>query len=97
MLRTLTLLLTSVSMIASAGSETSVPPRSGYDTRPAFLEKGAGIDGYLLESLGVTRSKLSTTSALACCKVCKIGKACGDTCISRSKTCHVGQGCACDG
>lgn len=33
----------------------------------------------------------------ACCKVCRTGKACGDSCISRDKTCHVGGGCACNG
>lgn len=32
-----------------------------------------------------------------CCKVCTTGKACGDTCIQRSDTCHVGSGCACNG
>ena len=32
----------------------------------------------------------------ACCKRCSKGKACGDSCISRSKSCHKGQGCACD-
>ena len=32
-----------------------------------------------------------------CCKICTIGKACGDTCISKEKECHVGPGCACDG
>jgi hypothetical protein len=32
-----------------------------------------------------------------CCKVCKKGKACGDSCISRDKECHKGPGCACDG
>ena len=32
-----------------------------------------------------------------CCKVCSAGKACGNTCISRSKNCHVGPGCACNG
>lgn len=32
-----------------------------------------------------------------CCKICTKGKACGDTCIARSKTCHKGPGCACDG
>ncbi|PFG63273.1 hypothetical protein AXZ77_1878 [Thioclava sp. ES.031] len=32
----------------------------------------------------------------ACCKHCSKGKACGDSCISRSKTCHRGPGCACD-
>lgn len=32
-----------------------------------------------------------------CCKVCKKGKACGDSCIAREKQCHQGPGCACDG
>lgn len=32
-----------------------------------------------------------------CCKVCSKGKACGDSCIARDKTCHKGKGCACDG
>jgi hypothetical protein len=33
----------------------------------------------------------------ACCKVCHKGKACGDSCIAREKTCHQPPGCACDG
>ncbi len=32
-----------------------------------------------------------------CCKICRKGKACGDSCIARSKTCNKGKGCACDG
>jgi hypothetical protein len=32
----------------------------------------------------------------ACCKICKKGKACGDSCIAREKTCTKGPGCACD-
>jgi hypothetical protein len=51
----------------------------------------------LLQSLGLTRAHVSTPPAQSCCKICTVGKACGNTCISRSKTCHVGQGCACDG
>ncbi len=31
-----------------------------------------------------------------CCKVCRKGKACGNSCIARSKTCHKAPGCACD-
>lgn len=31
-----------------------------------------------------------------CCKICREGYACGDTCISREKVCRVGAGCACD-
>lgn len=32
-----------------------------------------------------------------CCRVCSTGKACGNSCIARWKTCHKGKGCACDG
>jgi hypothetical protein len=32
----------------------------------------------------------------ACCKHCSTGYACGNSCISRSKQCHKGRGCACD-
>lgn len=32
----------------------------------------------------------------SCCKICSKGKACGDSCISRSYVCHKGPGCACD-
>jgi hypothetical protein len=35
--------------------------------------------------------------ATPCCKVCTKGKACGDSCIARDKTCHQPRGCACDG
>ena len=31
-----------------------------------------------------------------CCKICRKGKACGDSCIATVKTCHKGAGCACD-
>lgn len=31
----------------------------------------------------------------ACCKHCSKGKPCGDSCISRDKTCRKGPGCAC--
>jgi hypothetical protein len=31
-----------------------------------------------------------------CCKTCRKGKACGNSCISRSYTCNKPPGCACD-
>ena len=33
----------------------------------------------------------------ACCKVCRKGKACGDSCIARDRVCRQPPGCACDG
>jgi hypothetical protein len=60
--------------------------------------------GLLLTLLAVLALGGGSASALTgcaaygdCCKVCHKGKACGDTCISRAYTCHVGAGCACDG
>jgi hypothetical protein len=34
--------------------------------------------------------------ASKCCKICDKGQACGNSCISRSYTCHKGRGCACN-
>ena len=33
----------------------------------------------------------------ACCRYCRTGKPCGDSCISRQSTCRKGPGCACQG
>lgn len=32
-----------------------------------------------------------------CCRICTTGKACGNSCISRSYTCRKPPGCACNG
>ena len=32
----------------------------------------------------------------ACCKICKKGKACGDSCINRDYNCTKPPGCACN-
>ena len=34
--------------------------------------------------------------AETCCKTCRSGKACGDSCIKRDETCTQPPGCACD-
>lgn len=38
---------------------------------------------------------VSQPVARTCCKYCSTGKPCGNSCISRNKTCHKGRGCAC--
>lgn len=48
-------------------------------------------------SLGPCLIGSAAAQGLACCKVCRAGKACGDSCIAREKVCHKGKGCACDG
>ncbi len=39
---------------------------------------------------------LACTPVEECCKVCDKGKACGNSCIRDSYTCHKGRGCACN-
>jgi hypothetical protein len=39
----------------------------------------------------------SQSAPRTCCKICTTGKACGNSCISRSYTCHQPPGCACNG
>jgi len=94
MLRTLLTVLALLSLTASANSETAPITVRTHSATP-FDTSHTG--GRLLQSLGVQDCRHSTPAPLACCKVCSVGKACGDTCISRDKTCHVGPGCACDG
>ena len=35
--------------------------------------------------------------AQGCCRICRKGKACGNSCINRNYTCHQPRGCACNG
>lgn len=42
-------------------------------------------------------SSSTEPSGGGCCRVCRTGKPCGNTCISRSDTCRTSGGCACAG
>lgn len=33
----------------------------------------------------------------SCCRICRRGYACGNSCISRDRRCHQPTGCACNG
>ena len=57
----------------------------------------AGLALASAATLGAAAPVCGTAYAAACCKICKAGKACGDSCIARNKACHKGKGCACDG
>lgn len=50
----------------------------------------------LLKKVAPPRPK-ATPRSRPCCKICRKGKACGDSCIARNKTCRKGPGCACNG
>ncbi len=68
---------------------------------PLTAEAAPEDGGYraLLESLTDAAGGEEAQSpqiSQACCKTCRKGKACGDSCIAREKTCEKPKGCACD-
>lgn len=87
------LLLTSA---ATARNESPSTSRASPTIDFVLPESTMPNTGLLL-SLGIDETSSAGFIAERCCKVCTTGKACGDTCISRDKDCHVGPGCACDG
>ncbi len=60
------------------------------------FEKQNGIHMKILLLSIILALSACSTLGRDCCKTCSTGKACGDTCISKSYTCHEGAGCACD-
>jgi hypothetical protein len=50
---------------------------------------GGGVDYLPRSCYSMSRSSI--------CRVCTIGRACGNTCIEATDTCHVPAGCACNG
>ena len=89
---------------ASNGSFSgAVQVYSGVETTWNASGKGAGTYYYRVQATGPGgASGWSNTQATTvnptkvCCKICYTGKACGDSCISSSYTCHQPPGCACN-
>lgn len=90
MLRYWVVLAISCGLASVAGAQSAAPPLNAMFSKSPAQHR-------LLQSLGLIERRQSTAVGQYCCKTCTVGKACGNTCISRDKTCHVGAGCACDG
>ena len=61
------------------------------DARGEWIDEGLHSPEELLLEYSQSQPQLAV-----CCKTCRKGKACGNSCISRSKTCSKPPGCACD-
>lgn len=85
------------------GSLTNKETATATDTidfLPALITAGADIESISNADCSSELQKFSGEKTLAqsgCCRICTVGKACGNSCISRSYTCHKGRGCACNG
>jgi hypothetical protein len=82
--------------------KTTRPPRKLNNLKPRPpVEESASFDteSELENTKPRTRADESAsfdTEQRSCCRYCSKGKACGNSCIAASKTCHQGLGCACD-
>jgi hypothetical protein len=95
MLRILTTLAAAMLLMAVAAQHTAIATESVDTAPPAILALHSAAPGArFLASLGL---EVRPETSRACCKICTVGKACGDTCIAREKICHQPPGCACDG
>jgi len=70
-------------------------PDTGFADQFKLLEQEARRAGR--GCLHPDPEESSNTSNTACCKMCRNGKACGDSCIPWSQSCHHKPGCACQG
>lgn len=79
----------------------SAPPAAGRPIKLRRLRAALPLAALLLLASSaplVTACDSPTDEGgTACCKVCRTGKACGDSCISRTDTCRKSGGCACNG
>jgi hypothetical protein len=103
MMRVLVILTAVLLMGGLFASSEAAPPGTPTAATDSFdLSAGLGVTSQeALNRRAAQRLGIATPEAAIaqqrCCKICSIGKACGNTCISRDKQCHVGPGCACDG
>jgi len=97
MLKQFLLLCTVLILVSSHASALEIEPESSKtDNSTAVTTATDGVNN----EVELLRSRSSTFDqsffAQSCCKICRAGKACGDSCISRLKTCTKPPGCACD-
>ena len=57
----------------------------------------AGPSAFKMPRSNTEKSPAMSEPAKTCCKVCRKGQACGNSCISRRHTCRKPAGCACNG
>jgi len=101
------LFLPLVFILLGAGCETDQPtntngsinliPSVSQETAPAItVQQNVEVRPSAPAYTPTPKTYTVPAQETRCCKYCSKGKACGDSCISRSYTCHKPPGCACD-
>ena len=88
-----------VSLFALVAFDVSAGEVSG-DKNYEATEQSVNFETRLLDGLPTsakTNQSVPLIKVAQCCKICRKGKACGNSCISKKYTCRKPPGCACDG
>jgi hypothetical protein len=86
-------------LVGCGVTTTSLQSDASVNSSPHACGDGAGMSCSATTRSGnpfFFKASSGPTEQGSCCKVCSVGKACGDSCISRDKACHKPPGCACD-
>lgn len=78
-----------------AGQATFTDSRHGFE-RYTTAQTEYALPEIALRVLATHNESASQITLQSCCKICRKGKACGNSCIRRSYTCWQPPGCACD-
>jgi hypothetical protein len=65
-------------LLLSSAARSDTPPSPTADNHAALFNQ-THSDNRLLRSRAIASSAHLTPAALSCCKVCSVGKACGNT------------------
>jgi hypothetical protein len=95
MKRTIPSIAITVLLLIATGKAPNVHEAQAGEQRNVTLELvRVQPSAKILKVLGMEQQSLANQQ---CCKICTVGKACGNTCIAVDRVCHVGPGCACNG
>ena len=69
---------------------------SGRFVMPWDWRRGARLSPQATPGSNSDQTPITKSKKHACCKICRKGQACGNSCISRRYTCRKPPGCACN-
>ncbi len=89
-----TLLLLTISFGSTSGTLQDQSQNAHWDSN-LISEEGRVDQSCASSELNDNTFNIIATGG--CCKVCRKGKACGNSCINKNYSCQQPPGCACDG
>ena len=69
---------------------------SGQFVMPWDWRRGTRLSSKGIRHSNNEKTPITKPKKYACCKICRKGQACGNSCISRRYTCRKSRGCACN-